>query len=106
MKTLVIDPARASDHGAVVTIAFENGMPTSVNEVQMALPDLIECLAVIAGLHGVSYSDDIPAPAAAVLRAAYASATSPTTTVRLTLHKGRVTVASAPDAEMVLVAQP
>ena len=106
MKTPVIDPSRAPDLGAVVTIAFENGLPTSVNGVQMALPDLIESLAVIAGLHGVSYSDDVPAPAATVLRAAYASAPSSTATVRLSLHKGTITVAPAPDAEMVLVTQP
>ena len=94
MKTLVIDPARASDVGAHVEIAFENGVPRSVNGVSMELPDLIESLAVIAGLHGISYADGLPAPAATVLRAACASAGASSTTVRLTLRKGSIAVDS------------
>ena len=94
MKTLVIDPVHASDTGAHVEIVFENGVPTSVNGVSMALPDLIESLAVIAGQHGISYADGLPAPAATVLRAAYASADAPSATVRLTLRKGAIAVDS------------
>jgi argininosuccinate synthase len=69
---------------AHVEIAFEQGVPTAINGVPMALTELVESLTIIAGQHGVGRIDKIEnrpdgvksrviceAPAAVVLHAAH-----------------------------------
>lgn len=47
----------APTESASVDIAFESGVPVSVNGVSMSLLELVQCLEVIAGVHGVGRSD-------------------------------------------------
>ena len=48
---------RASRHrlneSATIDLHFEHGMPTSVNGVPMSPAELVECLALIGGQHGI-----------------------------------------------------
>jgi argininosuccinate synthase len=69
--------ARTPDIPAHVEIAFEDGVPVSVNGVPMRLVELIESVATIAGNHGIGRSN-LPgtagvceAPAAVVLTKAH-----------------------------------
>jgi argininosuccinate synthase len=57
--------------GADVTIGFAEAIPVSVNGVAMELEELIESLSLIGGQYRLSASTDLPAPAAALLHAAY-----------------------------------
>jgi argininosuccinate synthase len=95
------DPARAADAAAVLAISFEGGIPVSVNGVSMALQELIESLSLIGGQQGIGYGDAVPAPAAVILRAAYAAAGGSNGTARLTLHHGVCAVAPANAPELV-----
>lgn len=61
-----------SDGSARVTIAFDAGVPVSVNGVEMTLEELIESVSLIGGQYGFG-DGAVPAPAAVVLRAAYAA---------------------------------
>jgi argininosuccinate synthase len=96
-----IDPARAASDDVVLTISFEGRMPVAVNGVPMALPELIECLSLIGGLRGIGYGDPLPAPAAAILRVAYAAAGDSDATARLTLPAGACAVLAASTPELV-----
>jgi len=70
------------DGPAYVEIGFDEGVPSAINGVPMPLVELIECVSVIAGRHGVGWIDAggpdrsaygdraYEAPAAAVLHAA------------------------------------
>jgi argininosuccinate synthase len=93
-------PEEAPDTAAELEITFERGAPTAVNGVPMAMTELIESLAIIAGHHGIGR---IPAagvcreaPAAVVLHAAQAALASALSTpaatragsVRIKLFKG------------------
>jgi argininosuccinate synthase len=82
--TLTKSPADAPATPAYVEIAFEKGVPVSVNGVTMMLTELIESLATIAGQHGVGRIDMVEnrlvgiksreiyeSPAAVVLHAAH-----------------------------------
>ena len=51
----------ASGSTATVAIAFEAGIPVSVNGVPMALPELIESLSLIGGQYRVHGSNNTPA---------------------------------------------
>jgi argininosuccinate synthase len=84
----VQDPARAPDAEAQLDIAFDRGVPVSINGVTMTCQELIESLSLIAGQHGVGFGDTVPAPGAVILRAAYRSAEGPDASVRFKLHKG------------------
>jgi arginosuccinate synthase-like protein len=42
---------------ASVEISFDHGVPLAINDVNMALAELIGCLATIAGAHGVTSPD-------------------------------------------------
>lgn len=84
----VQDPARAPDAAAQLDIAFDRGVPVSINGVAMTCQELIESLSLIAGQHGVGFGDTVPAPGAVILRAAYRSAEGPDASVRFKLHKG------------------
>jgi argininosuccinate synthase len=98
------EPARASDAEAVLAIAFEDGVPVSLNGVGMPLSDLIESLSLIGGEHGIGYAEPMSAPAAAILCAAYATAEADTRLlVRMKLAKGTCTILSShePAGELV-----
>ncbi len=82
--TLTKSPADAPDVPAYVEIEFDRGVPTEVNGVTMAFPELITSLETIAGVHGVGRIDMLEnrlvgiksreiyeAPAAVVLHAAH-----------------------------------
>jgi argininosuccinate synthase len=69
-------PKRELDAPARLEIAFEAGLPVSINGISMSLPELIESVSTIAGTHGVGRVTDtsgaaIDAPAAVVLQAAH-----------------------------------
>ena len=55
--TLTKSPAQAPDEAAYVEIAWELGVPVSVNGVAMPLTELIDSLETIAGVHGVGRID-------------------------------------------------
>ena len=82
--TLTKSPAECLEQPAYVEIAFDRGVPTEINGVEMPLLDLIGSLATIAGAHGVGRIDMVEnrlvgiksrevyeAPAAVVLHAAH-----------------------------------
>jgi argininosuccinate synthase len=82
--TLTKSPSECPNEAAYVEIAFEEGVPTGINGVQMPLLDLIASLGTIAGAHGVGRVDMLEnrlvgiksreiyeAPAALVLHAAH-----------------------------------
>jgi len=64
-------PLPGASTPAQVTIAFEGGLPVSVNGVAMGLKDLIECVSVISGQY--SASPTVAAPALTLLQTAYAA---------------------------------
>ena len=92
--------SRAASDDVVLTISFEGHLPVAVNGVSMALPELIESLSLIGGLRGIGYGDALPAPAAAILRAAYAAA-GDSNSARLRLHAGACATLAAPTPELV-----
>jgi argininosuccinate synthase len=82
--TLTRPAAACPDTPAYLEVAFDQGVPTSVNGVVMPLVDLIHSVATIAGDHGVGRIDMVEnrlvgiksreiyeAPAAVALQAAY-----------------------------------
>jgi argininosuccinate synthase len=82
--TMTKSPADCPDQPAYVEIAFECGVPTTINGVAMPLVDLISSLSTIAGAHGVGRIDMLEnrlvgiksreiyeAPAAVALHAAH-----------------------------------
>ena len=69
-------PKPELDAPARLEIAFEAGLPVSVNGIPMSLPELIESVSTIAETHGVGRVTDtsgaaIHAPAAVVFQAAH-----------------------------------
>ena len=92
----VQDPARAPGPEAQLDIAFDRGVPVSINGVTMTCQELIESLSLIAGQHGVGFGDTVPAPGAVILRAAYRSAVGPDASVRFKLHIGCYAVVNEP----------
>jgi argininosuccinate synthase len=106
-------PARRVNEPSLVDIHFENGIPTSVNDVPMSPAELIECLALIGGQHGIGRAM-VPAsgaqhilcdtPAATVLQAAASASGGPMTAdVCLKLADGRFTVVTESDRHSLLV---
>ena len=93
------------DAPARLEIAFEAGLPVSVNGIPMSLPELIESVSTIAGTHGVGRVTDptgaaVHAPAAVVLQAAHDAlgagvAHAAGATVCLEVFKGQHRVLSA-----------
>jgi argininosuccinate synthase len=55
--TLTKSPAHAPDAPAYVEIEWQNGVPTSVNGVEMGLVELIDSIETIGGVHGVGRID-------------------------------------------------
>lgn len=92
------------DAPARLELAFEAGLPVSVNGVPMSLSELIESVSTIAGTHGVGRVIDtsgsaVEAPAAVILQAAHdalgAADRASAATVCLELFKGQHRVLSA-----------
>ncbi len=72
-------------------------MPVAINGVPMSAAELIESLSLIAGQHGVGWQEAVPAPAAVVLRTAYAALREPAGMVTVTVSRGQhVALASTP----------
>ena len=90
---LVRPPARrpSADEAAQVELAFENAVPVSINGVPLSPAELLASLALIAAQHGIGAA----APAALVLRSAYAALREPAGIVRLKLSRGEHTVLDA-----------
>jgi argininosuccinate synthase len=83
-------PAAALDRPARIELAFENGVPRSLNDVPMSLVELLDVLAAIGAAHGV-------APGEAGLRTlqvAHRSLASPSrghAAARVEIFDGRIT---------------
>jgi argininosuccinate synthase len=98
-------PKPELDAPARLEIAFEAGLPVSINGIPMSLPELIESVSTIAGTHGVGRVLDtagtaVHAPAAVVLHAAHDAlgadaARAPGATVCLELFRGEHRILSA-----------
>ena len=104
--TLTKSPADAPDTPADVEIAFDRGVPASVNGVPMGLTELIDILAIIAGHHGVGRIEPgsgigdrgsgigcSEAPAAIVLHAAHTALETVVSTPELVRVKHELGVA-------------
>ena len=107
---------RASRHrlneSATIDLHFEHGTPTSVNGVPMSPAELVECLALIGGQHGIGQTVVsaqgrqvlYDAPAATVLQiAASVAGQQATADVCLKLADGEYTVLSPRDRHALLV---
>jgi argininosuccinate synthase len=98
-------PKPELDAPARLEIAFEAGLPVSINGISMSLPELIESVSTIAGTHGVGRVPDtsgvaVHAPAAVVLQAAHDAlgadaARAAGATVCLELFRGQHRILSA-----------
>jgi argininosuccinate synthase len=104
--------SKRPDEPALVDIHFERRVPTSVNGVPMSAAELIECLSLIGGQHGVGRTMSsegsrhvlLDAPAATILRAAAAEAGEAISAdVCLRLADGQYRVLSAADRHSLLV---
>ena len=107
---------RASRHrlneSATIDLHFEHGTPTSVNGVPMSPAELVECLALIGGQHGIGQTVVsaqgrqvlYDAPAATVLQiAASVAGQHATADVCLKLTDGEYTILSPRDRHALLV---
>lgn len=107
---------RASRHrlneSATIDLHFEHGTPTSVNGVPMSPAELVECLALIGGQHGIGQTVVsaqgrqvlYDAPAATVLQiAASVAGQQATADVCLKLADGEYTILSPRDRQALLV---
>jgi len=103
---------RRLNEPAMIDLHFEHGAPTSVNGVPMSPAELIECLALIGGQHGIGQSvvsaqgrqTMYDAPAATVLHAAASAAGGAASAdVCLRLADGEYTVLSPDDRHARLV---
>ena len=103
--TSISMPKPEPEAPARLEIAFEGGLPVSINGIPMSLPELIESVSTIAGTHGVGRVFDmsgtaVHAPAAVVLQAAHDAlgadaARAPDATVCLELFRGEHRILSA-----------
>jgi hypothetical protein len=91
------DPATAPDGEARIELTFSGRVPVALNGVPMTIAELLESLSLIAGRFGVGWQEAPPAPAALVLRAAYAALREPAGMVTLKVSRGEhVVLASEP----------
>ena len=95
------DPAHAPDQPAHVDLRIESGVPVAINGVQLAVAELLESLAVIAGQHGIGRLPRIDAPAAPLIHAAYTALSGADGVVHFELRKGVLTVASVSERSLV-----
>ena len=103
---------RRLDEPATLDLHFEHGAPTSVNGVPMSPAELIECVALIGGQHGIGQTVVsaqgrqvlYDAPAATVLQvAASVAGQKAAADVCLKLADGAYTVLSPSDRHALLV---
>jgi argininosuccinate synthase len=116
---LTRDAAGAPDEGAIVDIAFRDGVPERLNGIEMSLVESIESLETLAGAHGIGrvpLADDawVEAPAAVVLEKALEALTAFCAgsssehldgTVSLRLRRGACSVISCTAVESRLAAE-
>lgn len=57
LLVLGVTPENAPDEGEYVTMTFEKGVPTSVNQVPMKVSDVIRTLNQLGGKHGIGICD-------------------------------------------------
>ena len=104
--------SRRVNEPATLELHFEHGAPTSVNGVPMSPAELIECLSLIGGQHGIGQTMEsaqgrqvlYDAPAATVLQAAASAAgRSASADVCLKLADGEYTVLSPSDRQALSV---
>lgn len=57
LLVLGVTPENAPDEGEYVTMTFEKGVPTSVNQVPMKVSDVIRTLNRLGGKHGIGICD-------------------------------------------------
>lgn len=57
LLVLGVTPENAPDEGEYVTMTFEKGIPTSVNQVPMKVSDVIRTLNRLGGKHGIGICD-------------------------------------------------
>lgn len=95
---LLVRPAADRAHRmpgpAHLDLLMDRGVPVSINGVDLPLVDLIECLSVIAGHHGIGHENRPSVPAVVVLREACrrARAFEAPVVVRFELIDGRASV--------------
>jgi argininosuccinate synthase len=103
---------RRLNEPATIDLHFEHGAPTSVNGVPMSPAELVECLALIGGQHGIGQTVVsahgrqmlYDAPAATVLQvAASAARGAASADVCVRLADGEYTVLSPGDRHALLV---
>jgi argininosuccinate synthase len=108
---LVRPKSATQSEPAALGVRFEGGVPVAINDVPMSPVELVECLALIAGRHGVGRFEGsshgrtlvYDAPAAAVLRVARAAVGGPSGVARLSVLSGTCTVLD-PNADVVNLA--
>jgi argininosuccinate synthase len=92
-----LNPADAPAGEARVDLAFRDYVPVALNAVTMSAAELLESLSLIAGQYGIGWTEGISAPAAVVLRTAYAALADPDGTIALKVSRGEHAVlASTP----------
>ncbi|MBI4264280.1 MAG: argininosuccinate synthase [Acidobacteria bacterium] len=101
----VSDLSRAPDAAAHVDLTFERDVPVAMNGVPMSVTELIEILSLIAGRHGIGRWNEIEAPAAVALHAAYGALRRSDGHVRLSFFKGQHTVVAIDEGSPRLLAQ-
>ncbi len=110
--TITSRASRRLDEPATLDLHFEHGAPTSVNGVPMSPAELIECVALIGGQHGIGQTVVsaqgrqvlYDAPAATVLQvAALVAGQEAAADVCLKLADGAYTVLSPSDRHALLV---
>jgi argininosuccinate synthase len=88
--------ARRSNHhavdcSAVVSIAFEDRVPVSINDIPMTLSEVVDCLTTLGDVHGIEQE-----PAIDILQAANRQLDDRANGVaRLELGSGNIRIASA-----------
>ena len=92
-----LNPAGAPAGEARVDLTFRDYVPVALNAVTMSAAELLESLSLIAGQYGIGWGGPVCAPAAVVLRTAYAALADPDGTIALRLSPGEHAVlASTP----------
>jgi argininosuccinate synthase len=96
--------------GSSVQVRFAAGVPVAVSDVAFSPAELVDCLSLLGGRHGVGRLTGSPgvvdAPAAVVLHAAYAALPQPAGVVQVMLRQGSCTAApestsSSPSSQLV-----
>jgi len=96
----VSDAASLRGLPAQVDLEIQELMPVAINGVPMAIGELFESLALIAGHHGIGKLRHIEAPAAPLLHAAYRRLDGRDGVVRFQLQNGRLTALTAGERDL------